>query len=110
MTSERFEEIVKARIESCVATLCRKSIEYSREGDRLSNFLRAALFEDEEPEMALRGMLTKHIVSVYDIVDDIEFENKLPSKELLGEKITDCINYLMLLEGVIEDRREEYDA
>jgi hypothetical protein len=107
MTSEKFNEIVEARIKKCLEILCRKAREYSRDNDRLSNFKRAALFEDEEPEIALRGMLTKHIVSVYDIVDDVEFEGILPSKELLGEKITDCINYLMLLEGLIEERREE---
>lgn len=109
MTLEKFNEIVKARLEKCMAVLNVKSIEYSRQEDRLSNFKMAAKFESEEPEMALRGMLTKHIVSVYNIVDDIEFDDVLPSKELLGEKIIDCINYLMLLEALIEERREGYE-
>lgn len=110
MTSERFNEIVAARIKKCLDVLDKKAYEYAQEGDRLYNFRRAADLEGEEPEMALRGMLTKHVVSVYDIVDDIEFNDNLPTKEHLDEKITDCINYLMLLEALIEERREECDC
>ena len=109
MTSEKFDEIVESRLEKCRGVLAKKGVEYSQDSDRLSNFKRAADFECEEPEMALRGMLTKHIVSVYDMVDNIEFDDVLPPKELLSEKITDCINYLMLLEALIEERREEYE-
>jgi hypothetical protein len=109
MTSEKFDEIVESRLEKCRGVLAKKGVEYSQDSDRLSNFKTAAKFESEGPEMALRGMLTKHIVSVYNIVDDIEFDDVLPSRELLGEKIIDCINYLMLLEALIEERREGYE-
>ena len=109
MTADVFNELVEKRLTICKVTLSRKKEEYSREEDRLHNFKVAASFEGVTPEMALRGMLTKHVVSLYDIVDDIEFLRKLPSKEMLNEKITDWINYALLLEALIEERRSEHD-
>ena len=55
------------------------------------------------PENALIGMLAKHMVSILDMVDDI------PSGAYHGiqewdEKIGDAVNYLLLLEGLIEER------
>jgi protein-tyrosine phosphatase len=109
MTADVFNEIVERRLIMCRVTLSRKKEEYSREEDRLHNFKVAALFEDVTPEMALRGMLTKHVVSVYDMVDDIEFRDKIPTHEMLHEKITDWINYALLLEALIEERRSKHD-
>lgn len=106
MIIDRFLDIVNARIKACLTVLAKKGEEYSAGGDRLSNFKRAALLQLVEPETALIGMLSKHVVSVYDIVDQIEFDGVIPSKEMLSEKITDWINYTILLEALIEERRE----
>lgn len=48
-------------------------------------------------------MLKKHVVSVRDMVKDIE-RGILPSKKMLDEKITDRINYGLLLEGLFRER------
>lgn len=80
-----------------------KSGEYSRNDDKLHNFKRAAGVLGTTPEKALLGMMTKHTVSILDIVDDLE-KDKLPSAELLAEKIGDELKYLILLKALIMER------
>jgi hypothetical protein len=82
-----------------------KSEEYSREHDRLHNFKRAAVESRTTPAHALVGMMTKHWVSLLDIVDDVDV-GKLPSDELINEKFTDMHNYLYLLEAIIREEKE----
>jgi hypothetical protein len=104
MRPEEFEKIVEERIAKCAETLDLKATEYAT-SDRLHNFKVAAALQAIEPETALLGMWAKHIVSVVDIIYGIEHRAEMPSKELLSEKLTDVINYALLLEGLIEERR-----
>lgn len=104
MSPEEFDKIVEERIAKCASTLDLKANEYAT-SDRLHNFKLAAALQDIEPETALLGMWAKHIVSVVDIIYGIEHRAEIPSKELLSEKLTDVINYALLLEGLIEERR-----
>jgi hypothetical protein len=104
MDSKRFEELAKARVAKCLVLMeVIKGPEYSRDGDRLSNFKKAGKLQGVSPEVALLGMMSKHLVSIIDIIYDID-EDKMFSKEQLREKITDAINYLLLLEGLAEER------
>lgn len=103
MTAEEFKEIVTKRLECCGEVLTGKGGEYGRDNDRLHNFKRASLLDNETPERALWGMWKKHIVSVADMIDDIE-HGKLPSQERVDEKLTDMINYTLLLEGLLLER------
>ena len=77
---------------------------YTRNGDRMHNFKRAAEAARITPETALMGMMAKHSVSITDAVDDIEFTGTT-NYEKLRESITDCRNYLMLLLALAEERR-----
>jgi hypothetical protein len=99
-----FGKLVNARLAVCNQTLGRKANEYATE-DRLHNFKIAASLQGIEPETALLGMWAKHIVSVVDIVNRTERGEDCPSREMLSEKITDVINYALLLEALIEERR-----
>jgi hypothetical protein len=83
-----------------------KNLEYSRNEDKLHNFKVASRVLGCTPEYALLGMATKHFVSVLDIVNDINNHNRLPSEGVLIEKITDSINYLVLLEALIRERND----
>jgi len=58
-------------------------------------------------EKALWGMYVKPLVSVIDIVEKIERGEQVPSNYV--EKMTDSVNYYLLLWGMLEDRaqREE---
>ena len=104
MNADQFNQIAEARINVCRSTLLLKGEEYSRDGDRLHNFKTAASIDRETPERALWGMAKKHVVSVRDMISDID-AGIVPSPEMIDEKITDWINYGLLLEGLIEERR-----
>ena len=106
MNAKDFNEIVAVRMAWCNKTLCAKGDEYAREGDRLWNFKVAARKLNCHPAEALAGMMVKHTVSVDDIIDGLA-RGIVPPKELVAEKIGDSINYLLLLEGLIEEARGE---
>ena len=106
MKKTDFDKVVENRLEACKALLIPKGEEYSRNGDRLWNFKKAALVLGVSPEQALLGMDVKHRVSVMDMVEDVA-EGKLPLEKVLTEKINDSINYLLLLEALIRERFED---
>ena len=106
MNAEDFNKIVAARMAWCNKTLCAKGDEYARDGDRLWNFKAAGRKRNQHPAQALAGMEVKHDVSVDDIIDGLA-QGIVPPKEMVAEKIGDSINYLLLLEGLIEEARGE---
>jgi hypothetical protein len=82
-----------------------KSREYSTPVDRLHNFKIAASMLRCSPERALLGFLTKHLVSVVDLVDHID--NGAPvDYEMFHEKVIDSVNYLLLLHILYSERRD----
>lgn len=100
-----FDDVLARRLDLVQRVLGRKASEYVRGGDRYSNFKHAAAYRNTTPEDALMGMRAKHEISLLDVVNDVR-EGRLPSVELLEEKIGDNINYLILLEGMIKERIE----
>ena len=104
MDCKKFDEIVAKRLDACSALLAVKGEEYSRGGDRLWNFKRAGEHRRCSPAKALLGMKVKHDVSIDDIVDRLD-NGIIPSPYTVAEKINDSINYLLLLEGLIEELR-----
>ena len=80
-----------------------KAKEYATE-DRLHNFRVAAVIQRVSAKDALAGMMAKHTVSVYDMCGSEETF----SQELWDEKITDSINYLLLLRALVQE--EEIDT
>ena len=103
MNHEQFKQITTTRVNHCLTVLNAKGEEYSRDGERLHNFKKSGRRQGCTPEKALRGMWEKHLVSIDDIIDDLD-ANKTPTRKMLDEKITDAINYLLLLEGLIQER------
>lgn len=106
MNAKDFDKIVAARMDWCKQTLLAKGEEYSREGDRLWNFKSAGRKRNKHPAEALLDMKVKHDVSVDDMVDDLK-RGVVPPKEFVAEKIGDSIDYLLLLEGLIEEARTQ---
>jgi len=103
MNSNEFDKVVNKRLKLIESILQSKRAEYAPGGgDRLHNFKRASEMLRVTPEKALIGMWTKHIISILDIIDSIP--EKIPSEELLEEKIGDAINYLILLESMVKER------
>ena len=104
MKTESFAILTLDRFNKCLELMVgQKNQEYSRNDDKLHNFKVAGRIKNETPEKALWGMYIKHLVSVMDMIGDLD-SGKLPNIEALWEKITDSINYLMLLEGLITER------
>lgn len=101
MRTEQFENIINKRIETCKSVLCSKAEEYATD-DRLHNFKVAGKLQKCTAVKALGGMMAKHTVSVYDLIDDYE-QGKAISKEMWAEKIGDSINYLLLLTALLEE-------
>lgn len=106
MDHKHFEDIVNNRLSHCAALLTQKNEEYGSVGDRLHNFKRAAQIKGCDPVEALDGMALKHEVSLRDMKDRMATQpDYVPSLTLVSEKISDMINYLLLFEALIEERR-----
>ena len=101
MTREKFEEVTGRRLQDCIEVLCKKANEYATT-DRLHNFKVAGELQNCTPIKALGGMMSKHTVSVYDLINDYESGKEIPTS-LWNEKIGDSINYLLLLTALIID-------
>lgn len=102
MKVEVFEKLFEEQIERSRKVLVEKAKEYAT-GDRLHNFRIAAALEDQTLPQALAGMMAKHTISVYDMCRSGE---AYPI-ELWQEKITDHINYLLLLNAVVREAHNE---
>lgn len=98
MNQSQFNDIFESTVSRCRNVLCSKAKEYATE-DRLHNFKQAGHIQEVTPVQALAGMMAKHTVSVYDMVKS---KDAYP-EALWNEKITDSINYLILLRALIED-------
>lgn len=102
MKTEQFNQVVEEQLKRCTDILIVKAREYATD-DRLHNFKVAAELENCTPRKALAGMMAKHTVSIYDMCNSGQ---KYPI-ELWNEKITDHINYLLLLRAIIEEEIED---
>lgn len=103
MDTEDFDKVVKSQIENVLDLLVVKGKEYSRGNNRLLNFELGSKKLGISREKVLLGYLTKHIVSIDTIVEDLE-TGVLPTEEILDEKFTDVINYYILLKASILNR------
>lgn len=112
MTKDHFNQILEARLEKTKKVLYAKADEYARE-DRLHNFKRGAKVRGNgrtQAEVCL-DYLTKHLVSVLDLVDDCAAGRLEKVALLKDEKIGDAINYLILLEAIFDEELEKrHDA
>lgn len=101
MDNETFEQVFERMVNAARETLFQKGKEYASDDDRLHNFKAAGAAQGITPEQALRGMTTKHTVSINDLVwrggDNVPMST-------WNEKIGDEFNYLILLMALIEER------
>lgn len=106
MNVKIFNDVVKAQLERSEQLLTGKGREYAEGAeandgvDRLAHFKKAAALQSETPEQAAFGMLAKHLVSVSDMVASDEAY----TLEHWNEKITDSINYLLIIRAIVEEK------
>ncbi len=98
-----FEKVVRERLETINHLLMVKGKEYVRGDDRYHNFTRSGEMNRQTPTRALHGMNTKHLVSMLDMLDDID-AGSYPTEKAVNEKFGDIMVYLVILEALIKDR------
>ena len=109
MNQDDFNEVIVRQTDRCKSLLMAKGVEYAPKAvknagvDRLAHFKKAAVVMNSTPKAALMGMLSKHLVSVSDMCTD----DKDYPKEQWEEKITDSINYLLILRALVEEEMHE---
>ena len=105
MTQNEFNKFVEKQLNNISSVLVKKTDEYNLEEDRLGFFKRAGALSGEPAAKALLGMMTKHIVSIYDMVNS----GKKYSNEVWLEKCGDAQNYLMLLAALEYEFNEQQE-
>jgi hypothetical protein len=106
MTREDFSRRVEKRIDLVRQTLLTKHKEYAKDDNVFRNFDEAAggLSLHSTSAEVLWSYMTKHLVSIKDIVSD----NTPVTNEIVSEKIGDVINYLILLEAMLNEKGERH--
>jgi hypothetical protein len=103
MKPHQFSRIVANVHDRSKKVLIEKAAEYTTDDDRLSNFKKAGGLTGDPPEKALLGMLVKHWVSLVELIDGLKSGKNVPIV-MWQEKITDSINYSILLEALVWER------
>jgi len=106
MTREEFSKRVEKRIDLVRQTLLTKHKEYAKDDNVFRNFDEAAggfSLHSTSAEV-LWSYMTKHLVSIKDIVAN----NKPVDASVVSEKIGDVINYLILLEAMLNQQGEKH--
>lgn len=104
MTEKKFNEFMEFILEKHIkGVMCKKSAEYARGDDKLYNFKRAALMSGKTPLECLRGMKLKHDVSIDDMLND-DANGGEYTQERWQEKLSDDINYLFLMWGILFEK------
>ena len=97
ITQEEFNKLVNSRVEETKHLLLVKAREYVRNNDPLHNFNATALRNNECPAQSLHGMLSKHLTSYFDMLNDIKDDVTISTAQI-KEKFGDIIVYFMLQE------------
>jgi len=113
ITTEEFDFIVEERIKLIKKVLQKKAKEYASDTNRMHNFVAGANYDNESPEKYLWNLWKKHLVAVQDIInkiekvyqDGIEYAFDDIEYTIVNEKITDTVNYAILLEALFNARR-----
>ena len=109
MNQKEFNEVIGRQTDRCKSMLITKGSEYAPKAvknvavDRLAHFKKAAVVMNTTPKAALMGMLSKHLISVSDMCTD----ERQYAKEQWDEKITDSINYFLILRAIVEEELNE---
>lgn len=99
MNNDEFNVVVRDQMRRCESMLLRKAGEYASDEDRLHNFKQAAQLQGVTIPQALAGHMSKHTVSIFDMVRS----GKNFTEAQWDEKITDHLNYLFLLRAAVEE-------
>ena len=104
MKVEKFKELLETRFNKTRKVYSKKMNEYANDLDVFLSFKKGVGFSFQDtPEGVAWEYACKHFESIKNIIGKIPDE--IPSHELVDEKIGDAINYLIILEGLIKERK-----
>jgi hypothetical protein len=101
VTHEEFEAILGAQAVRIRDVLINKTAEYATD-DQLYNIRQVAALRKCSMAEAVAGMMAKHTVSIYAMIDGPDTF----SEETWDEKITDHIIWLILLKAALIDEAQ----
>jgi len=99
MNSEKFNQVISEQMSRSEKLLMSKNSAYNPGGDKLRGFKTAADMQNQTSRAALAGMMAKHTISVFDMC----YSDEIFPVDVWNEKITDHINYLLLLRAVVDE-------
>jgi hypothetical protein len=106
MDKKKLLKHIEHRINKCKDVLSYKNSEYASQQDVMSNFRNAANFLGTTPEKVAFCYMMKHFESIKSIL----YDNKPVTRKLYEEKMTDLINYLLLIDAMMMDKLPKSDG
>jgi len=104
MKINKFKELLEKRFNKTRKVYSKKMNEYANDLDVFLSFKKGVGFSFQNtPEGVAWEYACKHFESIKTIISKLPDE--IPSDELIDEKIGDAINYLIILEGLIKERK-----
>ena len=105
MNQKEFNEVIVRQTDRCKSMLVANAPRAVKNTavDRLAHFKKAAVVLNTTPRAALMGMLSKHLISVSDMC----MGEQQYSKEQWDQKITDSINYFLILCAIVKEELNE---
>jgi len=108
MKIETRQKIAQERFKECLETLLKKGKDYSSSEDCLSNFKRNAERLGLTKYQVWLVYFMKHVDSICNAVKSNPDNPQVESEPLEG-RITDIINYALILEALITEDRPEIE-
>lgn len=115
MRTELFNKVIEAAVDRSLSMMARKNDEYSGNtdydpkskvnDDRLRGCKSVAEIQGVNIFRAIGGLMAKHTSSVYDLIRNTE-SGEVADLSIWQEKITDHINYLLLLEAAVRAQHD----
>lgn len=102
MDNKTFNEIFEDTWKKSSDLIAYKGQEYDR-GDRFSAFKYGAQLQRTTPERVLLGYLSKHLISLVDLITD----DSAHGMELIDAKCIDIINYIILYRAMCYERNQQ---
>lgn len=107
MNNPDFDKIVASTFTQLKQLSLTKGREYSGDHDRLLNFKRNGRDLELEPTTIWRVYAAKHWDAVGQHIRDIQQKRERVLSEPIESRIDDLILYLLLLKGLLEERRDQ---
>jgi hypothetical protein len=103
MTNQKFKELIQKATQNSVDTLTKKNADYADAStDALSNFKESAVFAGVTPVQSCMVLIGTKLSRLRNLM----LNDKKPRNEAIEDTILDMRNYLIILEALIQDSKD----